>query len=300
MTKTKAWITALRLRTLPLSVSGVITGSLIALSKSIFDWKVFFLALTTTLFLQILSNLANDYGDNQNGADNLDRIGPERMVQIGVISAKEMKRMIVLFTTMASISGVSLLSVSHLALFSDSFFVLLILGILAIWAALTYTIGNNPYGYSGWGDLSVFLFFGLLSVIGTYYLYAGEITPDVFLPAISIGALSVGVLNINNMRDHDNDKAAGKNTVVVKIGVSKAKYYHMALLAIALMTSLLYMFVNHIYYLGYLFVFILVPLTKHLLHVFHFQNPSSFDKELKKLALITILFSLAFGTGINI
>ena len=300
MTKTKAWITALRLSTLPLSVSGVITGSLIALSKSIFDWKVFFLALTTTLFLQILSNLANDYGDNQNGADNMDRIGPERMVQSGVISANKMKRMIVLFTTMASISGVSLLLVSHLALFSDSFFVLLILGILAIWAALTYTIGNNPYGYSGWGDLSVFLFFGLLSVMGTYYLYAGEITPDVFLPAISIGALSVGVLNINNMRDHDNDKAAGKNTVVVKIGVSKAKYYHMALLATALITALLYMFVNHIYYLGYLFVFILVPLTKHLLHVFRFQNPSSFNKELKKLALITILFSLAFGTGINI
>ena len=300
MTKTKAWITALRLRTLPLSISGVITGSLIALSKSIFDWKVFCLALTTTLFLQILSNLANDYGDNQNGADNLGRIGPERMVQSGVISAKEMKRMILLFATMASVSGVSLLLISHLEIFSVSFFVLLILGILAIWAALTYTIGNNPYGYSGWGDLSVFLFFGLLSVIGTYYLYAGEITIDIFLPAISIGALSVGVLNINNMRDHDNDKAAGKNTVVVKIGVSKAKYYHTALLATALIASLLYMFVNHIYYPGYLFVFILIPLAKHLLHVFHFQNPSSFDKELKKLALITILFSLAFGTGINI
>ena len=300
MTKTEAWITALRLRTLPLSVSGVITGSLIALSKSIFDWKVFFLALATTLLLQILSNLANDYGDNQNGADNPGRIGPERMVQSGAISAKEMKRMIVLFTTMASISGVSLLLISHLTMFSASFFVLLMLGIFAIWAALTYTIGNNAYGYSGWGDLSVFLFFGLLSVVGTYSLYAGEISIDIFLPAISIGALSVGVLNINNMRDHENDKAAGKNTVVVKIGVSKAKYYHMALLATALITALLYMFVNHIYYLGYLFVFILVPLTKHLLRVFRFQNPSSFDKELKKLALITILFSLAFGIGINI
>lgn len=300
MAKTKAWITAFRLRTLPLSISGVITGSLIALSKSLFDWKVFFLALTTTLFLQILSNLANDYGDNQNGADNLGRIGPERMVQSGVISTKEMKRMIVLFATLASLSGVSLLFISHLVLFSVSFFVLLILGILAIWAALTYTIGNNPYGYSGWGDLSVFLFFGLLSVIGTYYLYAGEITPDVFLPAISIGALSVGVLNINNMRDHDNDRASGKNTVVVKIGISKAKYYHTALLATALTASLLYVFVNHIHYLGYLFILILVPLTKHLLHIFHFQNPALFDKELKKLALITILFSLAFGTGINI
>jgi 1,4-dihydroxy-2-naphthoate octaprenyltransferase len=300
MTKTKAWITAFRLRTLPLSVSGVITGSLIALSKSVFDWKIFFLALTTTLFLQILSNLANDYGDNQNGADNLDRVGPERMVQSGVISAKEMKRMILFFAAMAFVSGVFLLLISHLALFSVSFFVLLILGILAIWAALTYTIGKNPYGYSGWGDLSVFVFFGLLSVAGTYYLYAGEITTDIFLPAISIGALSVGVLNINNMRDHVNDKAAGKNTVIVKIGVSKAKYYHMALLATALMTSLLYMFVNHIHYLGYLFVFILIPLTKHLLHIFHFQNLPSFDKELKKLALITILFSLAFGTGINI
>ena len=174
------------------------------------------------------------------------------------------------------------------------------MGILAIWAALTYTIGNNPYGYSGWGDLSVFLFFGLLSVIGTYYLYTGEITPDVFLPAISIGALSVGVLNINNMRDHDNDRASGKNTVVVKIGISKAKYYHTALLATALTASLLYVFLNHIHYPGYLFILILVPLIKHLLHIFHFQNPALFDKELKKLALITILFSLAFGTGINI
>jgi 1,4-dihydroxy-2-naphthoate octaprenyltransferase len=300
MTKIKAWITALRLRTLPLSISGVITGSLIALSKSIFDWKVFFLALTTTLFLQILSNLANDYGDNQNGADNPDRIGPERMVQSGVISAREMKRMIVLFAAMASVSGVSLLLISHLVLFSVSFFVLLILGILAIWAALNYTIGNNPYGYSGWGDLSVFIFFGLLSVAGTYYLHAGEISIDIFLPAISIGALSVGVLNINNMRDHENDKASGKNTIVVKIGVSKAKYYHTALLATALIASLLYLFVNHIDYPGYLFVFILIPLTKHLLHIFHFQNSSLIDQELKKLALITILFSLAFGTVINI
>jgi 1,4-dihydroxy-2-naphthoate polyprenyltransferase len=300
MTKTKAWITAFRLRTLPLSVSGVITGSLIALSKSVFDWKVFFLALTTTLFLQILSNLANDYGDSQNGADNPDRVGPERMVQSGVISTPEMKRMIALFAAMAFTSGVLLLVISHLTLFSVSFFVLLALGLISIWAALTYTIGRNPYGYSGWGDLSVFVFFGLLSVAGTYYLYAGEITADIFLPAISIGALSVGVLNINNMRDHVNDKAAGKNTVVVKIGVSNAKYYHTALLATALMTSLSYMFVNHIQYQGYLFVLILIPLTNHLLHIFHFQSLPSFDKELKKLALITILFSLAFGTGINI
>ncbi|MFA5321759.1 MAG: 1,4-dihydroxy-2-naphthoate polyprenyltransferase [Smithella sp.] len=300
MTKTQAWITALRLRTLPLSISGVTIGSLIALSKSIFDWKVFFLALTTTLFLQILSNLANDYGDNQNGADNLDRIGPERMVQSGIISAREMKRMILLFATMASVSGVSLLLISHLDIFSVSFFILLILGILAIWAALNYTIGNNPYGYSGWGDLSVFIFFGLLSVAGTYYLHAGEISIDIFLPAISIGALSVGVLNINNMRDHENDKASGKNTLVVKIGVSKAKYYHMVLLATALIASLLYLFVNHIDYPGYLFVFIFIPLTKHLLHIFHFQNPSLIDQELKKLALITILFSLTFGTVINI
>ncbi|MCG6535094.1 MAG: 1,4-dihydroxy-2-naphthoate octaprenyltransferase, partial [Syntrophales bacterium LBB04] len=147
------------------------------------------------------------------------------MVQSGVISAPEMKRMIALFAAMAFVSGVFLLMISHLALFSVSFFILLTLGILSIWAALTYTIGRNPYGYSGWGDLSVFVFFGLLSVAGTYYLYAGEITADIFLPAISIGALSVGVLNINNMRDHVNDKAAGKNTVVVIIGVSRAEYY---------------------------------------------------------------------------
>ena len=222
------------------------------------------------------------------------------MVQSGVISAKAMKGMIALFVMMASVSGGALLLVSRLTLFSESFFVLLALGILAIWAALTYTMGNNPYGYSGWGDLSVFMFFGLFSVIGTYYLYAGGITVDIFLPAVSIGTLSVGVLNINNMRDHENDKATGKNTVVVKIGLSNAKYYHTALLATAMLASLLYVFVNHMYYPGYLFVFILIPLTKHLLHILHSRNPSLYDRELKKLALITVLFSLAFGTGINI
>jgi 1,4-dihydroxy-2-naphthoate polyprenyltransferase len=300
MTKTKAWINAFRLRTLPLSISGVITGSLVALSKATFDLGIFVLALSTTLFLQILSNLANDYGDNQNGADNAERVGPERMVQGGLITPREMKNMIFLFASMALVSGVSLLLASHLRLFSLPFLILLAFGILAIWAALTYTIGKNPYGYSGWGDLSVFIFFGLLSVTGTFYLYSGTITADVFLPAVSIGVLSVGVLNINNMRDHVNDKAVGKKTIVVKLGLLRAKYYHSGLLATALLSSLVYMYVNHIHYVGYLFVFIMVPLTKHLLHIFQFQNPACYDQELKKLALITILFSLAFGTGINI
>ncbi|HEX2934380.1 MAG TPA: 1,4-dihydroxy-2-naphthoate octaprenyltransferase, partial [Bacteroidales bacterium] len=232
MSKTKAWIEAFRLRTLPLSISGVLVGSFIALDKDVFNWKIFALAITTTLFLQILSNLANDYGDSKNGKDNEDRLGPVRAVQSGVISLPEMKRMILLFCLLSLISGVSLIFTSGIPLFSSSFLILLLLGLVSIWAALYYTIGNNPYGYSGWGDLSVFIFFGLFSVLGTFFLFAKVISAHIVLPAISVGAFSVGVLNLNNMRDYSNDKLTGKRTIVVSMGESYAKYYHIFLLCL--------------------------------------------------------------------
>ena len=300
MGKLKVWIHAFRLRTLPLSLSGVLMGSFIALSKRVFEWHIFSLAVTTTLFLQILSNLANDYGDSKNGKDNAQRIGPTRAVQSGVISLPEMKWMIFLFCLLSLISGISLILTSHIHIFSSSFFILLFLGLVSIWAALSYTIGDNPYGYSGWGDLSVFIFFGLFSVTGTSFLFASNFSIDTFLPAISVGAFSVGVLNLNNMRDYENDKNTGKKTMVVKMGAQKAKTYHIVLLSICVLSSLIYIIINSIGKQGYIFLIVLVPIAFHVKRILDIKEAALFDKELKILALIALFFSIVFGIGINL
>ena len=300
MGKLKAWIHAFRLRTLPLSLSGVLMGSFIALSKRVFEWHIFSLAITTTLFLQILSNLANDYGDSKNGKDNAQRIGPTRAVQSGIISLPEMKWMIFLFCLLSLVSGISLILISHIHLFSSSFFILLFLGLVSIWAALSYTIGENPYGYSGWGDLSVFIFFGLFSVTGTSFLFASSFSIDTFLPAISVGAFSVGVLNLNNMRDYENDKNTGKKTMVVKMGAKKAKTYHIALLSICVLSSLTYIIINSIGKQGYIFLIVLIPIAIHIKKILDIKEAALFDKELKILALIALFFSIVFGIGINL
>jgi 1,4-dihydroxy-2-naphthoate octaprenyltransferase len=299
MTKTQAWINALRLRTLPLSMSGVLLGSFIALSKNAFNWKIFVFAMATTLFLQILSNLANDYGDSKNGKDNAGRKGPQRMVQSGLISLPEMKRMVLLFCAFSLISGISLILISHIVLFSKSFFVLLGLGLVAIWASLKYTIGKNPYGYSGWGDISVFIFFGLFSVTATTYLYTGHLTYDIFLLALTVGAFSVGVLNLNNMRDFENDKNTGKITIVVKMGSQKAKFYHLILLTIAVLSSIAFLLIHNVPWYGYLFVLILFPLIYHAKRIVTISESALYDAELKKLAIMALIFSLTIGIGIN-
>lgn len=300
MTKTKAWLEAFRLRTLPLSISGVLVGSFIALKKNVFSWNIFILAIATTLFLQILSNLANDYGDSKNGKDNADRVGPVRAVQSGSISLPEMKRMILLFCFFSLLVGTSLIFAAGIPMFSVSFLILLLLGLVAIWAALYYTIGNNPYGYSGWGDLSVFIFFGLFSVLGTFFLFAKVISSLVILPAISVGAFSVGVLNLNNMRDYSNDKLTGKRTIVVAMGASYAKYYHIFLLCLAILNSLVYIILERSRWHAYLFLIVIVPLGLHAKRIIQIQDPRLFDKELKILALIALSFSLMFGVCINI
>ena len=300
MDKINAWVIAARLRTLPLSISGVVIGSFLALSKHAFNWKIAALALFTTLFLQILSNLANDYGDSKNGKDTKERQGPSRMVQNGTISFVEMKRMIFIFSFLSLVTGIALLKIAQINFTSVSFIVLLSLGILAIIAALTYTIGKNPYGYSGWGDVSVFLFFGLFAVAGSFYLYTGAINFSMFFPAISIGAFSVGVLNINNLRDYSDDIRTGKITMVVKLGISKAKVYHICLLSLAIVFSLLYVIINHSKIITYLYVVSFIPIIIHTFNIVKAHNVNMFDKELKKIALSTILFSIIFGICINL
>ena len=289
---------AARLRTLPLSLSGILVGSCIAASQGLFDSLICALALFTTIGFQIISNFANDYGDGLKGTDNEDRVGPKRALQSGEISPKAMKNAIIVT---GFISIVLALWLIFAAFGTDYVFyslLFIVLGISCIVAAIKYTVGDRAYGYSGYGDLFVFLFFGLLSVCGTYFLYSKVLDITVFLPAFSIGLLSVGVLNLNNMRDRESDEKSGKRTIVVKIGNEFARYYHFYLLGASFLFALLYTVIN--YRSSYQFVFILayVPVFKHLITVYKNKDPKSLDPELKKLALSTFLFAILFGVGL--
>lgn len=298
MTKTQAWFRAFRLRTLPLSMSSVLLGSLMALYKNSFDLWILVGALSTTLFLQILSNLANDYGDYVNGVDNADRLGPERSVQSGLIKADEMRMAIVLFTILSFASGIWLLLNAAEKVKFGAIGIFFVLGILAIGAAIKYTVGRNPYGYQGLGDLAVFLFFGLAGVAGTYYLHTAELSWVEVLPAVSVGLQATGVLNLNNMRDHDNDKVSGKRSLVVLMGIRRARIYHVMLLAFALLSAIAYTILN--FSSGYQLVYLItVPLLIQNARVVLITDRSSeLDKELKKLALTTLIFSITFGLGL--
>src|SRR5690606_37921623 len=240
MTKLKTLIEAARPRTLPLSVSGIIVGSAIAFAEGFFNPYILILSLITTIGLQILSNFANDYGDGVKGTDNADRVGPVRALQSGIISAKEMLSAMIVTTILTMIVAIILIYISFGSEQLFTSLVYFILGIFAVAAAIKYTVGNSAYGYHGYGDLFVFIFFGLVSVIGSYFLYTKKLEWDVLLPAISVGLLSVGVLNLNNMRDVHSDSKSNKNTMVVKLGITKAKKYHTVVIIVAFLAAILF------------------------------------------------------------
>ena len=210
LSRTQAWLESLRPRTLPLAFASIVVGSALAWWQGVFDPLVAFLALLTAGLLQILSNLANDYGDAVKGSDKPDRIGPLRGMQKGAITQAQMKRALIITVVLICLSGFALVWVACRT-FSD-FLGFLLLGLLSIIAAITYTVGTRPYGYMGLGDISVLIFFGWLSVMGTWYLQAHTLIPAIFLPATACGLLATAVLNINNLRDIDSDRVNGKNT----------------------------------------------------------------------------------------
>lgn len=225
----KHWVSAARLRTLPLALATFGTGSAFAYRSGNFEIGIFGLGILTTVLLQVLSNFANDYGDYQHGADNEERLGPDRMTQKGHLSPGAMKKAIILTALLSFISGIALLYVSFYPDRLIYFFIFLGIGLASIGAAYAYTAGALPYGYKGLGDLSVFVFFGLVGVLGSYFLYSQYISMAVIAAAIGIGALSTAVLNQNNMRDLESDKAAGKLTVAVRLGLRGAKFYQLIL-----------------------------------------------------------------------
>ena len=292
MTNFKVWISSFRLRTLPLSISGIILGSALAYSNQYFNNTIFVFALLTTISLQILSNLANDYGDGVKGTDNNNRIGPERAIQSGLISSIQMKYaiitnvliLIVLITTLLYFSFGTNEYLNLLTFFT--------LGIISIYSAIKYTVGNKAYGYYALGDLFVLLFFGFLSVMGSYYLYAKNLEINIILPSLSIGLLSVAVINLNNMRDLVSDKLSNKITVAGKLGFANSKKYHFLILISSIVFSLLFILFFYYKPLSLIVIISYIPIVLHLKKVYTITKPVEYNDELKKVAISTFLFSV--------
>jgi 1,4-dihydroxy-2-naphthoate polyprenyltransferase len=287
------WIEAFRLRTLFLALSSVILGGLLPLVSGRFNPSVFILTLTTALLLQILSNLANDYGDAEKGTDNPNRLGPARTVQSGKISKAEMKRLIAVVASLSLISGLALLFSAFGLSHPVQLITFLVLGLAAIGAAILYTVGNRAYGYKGLGDGYVFLFFGIVGVYGSWYLQTLRLDVDILLPAATIGFFSTGVLNLNNMRDEENDRNHGKRTIPVRIGLKKAKLYHWALITSGWICAVIYIALQSPKPLHLILISAAILFIRHLMSV-QKKSGAALDPHLKELSMATFAFSVLF------
>lgn len=297
--KLKAWIEAARPRTLPLAFSSALMGSFAAQNAGKFSGLILTLALLTTLFLQVLSNFANDYGDAVSGLDHKNRVGPVRAVQSGAISPAAMKTAIVVTSVGALIAGLGLIYKGFGEILKPGALLFLLLGLGAIAAAIRYTVGRRPYGYYGLGDLFVFLFFGLVGVTGTFFLHTHQLTLHILWPSLVVGLLSVAVLNVNNMRDMQSDAAAGKRSMAVRLGFRGAKVYHTLLVVGALLSLLMYSakFIG-----GSMSLlppaFAILWFALHLIRVWKTRQNDRLDPELKKVALGTFFTTLLTGLAV--
>jgi 1,4-dihydroxy-2-naphthoate octaprenyltransferase len=292
----KPWIAAARLRTLPLAFSSIILGTCLAAADGRYSLSVFILSLLTTLFYQVLSNYANDYGDGVKGTD-AHKVGEQRAVASGSISSAQMKSAVWFFAILSLISGtaLSIIATRDLSIWVTATFC--ILGLLAVLAAIGYTVGNRAYGYKGLGDISVLAFFGYVGVVGAYFLQSNLWNWTVFMPATSVGLLAVGVLNLNNMRDLQTDKLAGKRTIPVMIGLPNAKIYQAALIIIAFDLAFVYNMLQEGSSWRNLYFITLPLLLISMVRSMRAQQAVEFDPMLKFLAITTLLFALLFGLG---
>lgn len=289
------WFSTARPKTLPLALASILVGSALAAWAGKFDGVITLLALLTTLLLQILSNFANDYGDHVKGSDTSARIGPLRAIQHGAISGEQLRKAMIMVSGLAFSSGAVLVMCAYQS-WQDllAFFVL---GVLAIVAAITYTVGKKPYGYLGLGDLSVLIFFGFLAVLGTFYLQVHSLPLITFFPAFASGLLAVAVLNINNLRDIEQDKAAGKNTLIVRIGGKNGRIYHLSLLALAMLSYFIFALCELPHWYNYLFLLTTPLLVKHGLFVFTHPNPADLRPLLGQMAGLALLTNGLFALG---
>ena len=287
----------MRPRTLPLAVASSILGGFLAAADGVFRWPVTLLCVVTAVCLQILSNLANDYGDSVHGADHIERAGPKRAVQSGLITAGQMRRAMAGFAALSAVSGLALVIVALGVAALPLVLLFLLLGGAAIWAAVSYTASSKPYGYVGLGDLFVLIFFGWVGTMGTYFLQAQVWNWLVFLPATSVGLLSVAVLNVNNIRDIESDRKAGKHSIPVRIGPRRARIYHWVLLGGAIVFALAYVLLTYHSLWQFLFVLSWPLLWRNGTAVARTHDPLKLNPMLKQLSLSTLVFVFTFGLG---
>lgn len=293
------WIAAARLRTLPLSLSGIVLGTLIARSEVHIDTVVFALAMLTGVFFQVLSNFANDLGDALTGADT-HRKGEKRMVASGLLSPTSMRKAVQLLALLSALSGVILLHIALRDLPVWVFGLFLGLALLSIWSAINYTYGSISYGYKRLGEVFVIIFFGLVAVGGSYFLQTKFWNPLILLPAFSVGLLASAVLNLNNMRDMETDLSSGKHTMANLLGFNYSKVYHLFLVLMPVFLPIPFIESGGYGRYSYLYLLIVPALVGHIIKVFQIKSCEAYDPELKKVALMTLLYVLLLGLGINL
>ena len=304
------WLQAARLRTLPLSISGILLGSFIARWRLVhigenWDWRIFALAMLVTLLYQVLSNFANDYGDGVRGTDRFrDKNAEKRAIASGIILVKQMKMAVISTAILAMIMTIGLLYTAFFSHYILEFYVFIGLGILCILAAVGYTMGKKPYGYLGLGDIMVFIFFGWISVGGSYFLFTKAWSWDILLPASAIGMLSVAVLNLNNMRDLESDKLAGKNTLALRLGFKRAMIYQIVLMQLPLILVLIFLLKNELQIKGNYYAFMVMilffPMTALRRKIMKVESPSELDPFLKQVGIITLMMAILLAIGLNI
>jgi len=294
--KIQYYLVSFRLRTLPVSIAGVIMGSFLSSADGYSHIDLFIWALLTTLCLQILSNVSNELGDLQKGTDNEERLGPIRSVQRGVLTAKNLVGMVLIFIGLSATFGLGLIWSAFHSLSSPESLLMMILGVLAMLASIKYTYGKNAYGYIGLGDFFVFLFFGIVSVAGIYFLSTQRLSPDIFLPAASVGLMSVAVLNVNNIRDMENDARFKKKTMAVRMGEKGAKIYHLLLITTAFLLMIIFSVLQGKNIISYFYLLSIPIFINHLKKVFQGKG-ENLDVQLKVQALATLLFAFLAGLG---
>lgn len=306
----KHYIEAIRFRTLPLSVSGIILGAFIARWRLLsegkeWDWRIFVLAILVTILYQILSNFANDYGDGVRGTDKYrSKKAEQRVVASGKISAESMKKAVFITAGLSFLATILLVWVAFYPNFGREFLVFVGLGVASIFAAIGYTMGKKPYGYMGLGDVMVFIFFGLVSVGGAYFLFTKSWSWDILLPASAVGLLSVAVLNLNNMRDIESDRLAGKKSLALRLGFRLAMIYQIVLMQLPLIFILIFLMLNQLHTQGNYYAFIVMilffPMTALRRRIMQTKDPQDLDPFLKQVAIMTFAMVLLIAIGLNL
>lgn len=294
MNKIPLYFQTFRVRTLPLSISSIVIGTMMAAANGFFNVAICTLTVITTLFLQILCNIANELGDAQKGTDTSDRQGPAYVLTSGALTEKDFYHLIYTFVTLSCVSGLILLWLASVNISGIYIWIMLALGAFAIIAAIFYTMGKNPYGYKGFGDISVFIFFGLLGTLGSYFLQTGNVELEMILPAAACGFLSVGVLNVNNIRDMESD-SKNRTTIPILLGEKKGKIYHTILIVGGQLCFVAYNIVKYETSLkAYLFLCTLPIFIFHIISVWNLSG-KALDKQLPLLVFSTLVECLVFG-----